>query len=134
MEDQKTVHATRGQEWTAEHADEPLVYGKCMTSRQALDIRGTGACTRPRHHQPIPSQYRSGGLWVKGMKGYGLVVRRRESLFWSSCSNSFGGNVLLRWHTTQKRKGWIGTTRCMPWGIERENTHTVVDKNVTMNK
>jgi len=31
-------------------ADEPLIHGKCMSSRQALDIHKSGARTRPRHH------------------------------------------------------------------------------------
>ena len=71
-------------------------HGKHMSCRQDLDICGNGARIRPRHHQPIPSQYRSGGSWIRGKRGYGLAVGRRESLFWGSRSNSFGGNVLLR--------------------------------------
>jgi len=74
---------------------------------------GSGARVRPRHYQPIPSQYRSGGSWVRGKRGYGLMVGRRENLFWGSHSYSFGGDVLLGWHTTRKKKGWVWTTRCM---------------------
>ena len=95
MEDQKTVHATRDQEWAAERVGKPPVHDKHMSSKQALDIHGNGACIRPRHHQPILSQYKSGGLWVRGKRVYGLTVRRRKCLFWCSHSNSFRENVLL---------------------------------------
>ena len=75
--------------------DEPVDHGKRMSSRQVLDIHKSGACAKPRHHQLVPSQYKSGGSWVRGKRGYGLAVGRKESLFWGSRSNSFGGNVLL---------------------------------------
>ena len=65
----------------------------------------------------------SGGSWVRGKRGHGLVVGKWENLFWHSCLGSFRGNVLLGWHTTQKKQGCVGTTRCMPWGIEREREH-----------
>ena len=66
-----------------------------MSSKQALDIYGSGAHVKPRHYQPEPSQYKGGGSWVRGKKGYGLAVGRRGSLFWGSRSDSFRGNVLL---------------------------------------
>ena len=114
MEDQKIVHARRSQEWTAECIDEPLDHDKPISSRQALDIHRSGACTRPKHYQLVPSQYKSCGSWVRGKRGYGLAMGRKESLFWGSRSNSFGENVLMEWHITQKRKWWVRTTRCMP--------------------
>ena len=39
-----------------------------MNGRQILDIREGRARVKPRHHQPVPSQY---GTWW----GYGLEVR-----------------------------------------------------------
>ena len=90
MEDQKMIHAIRSKEWAAKRADKPPVPSKRMSSRQASDIHGNGALTRPRHHQPVPSQYRSGRSWVRGKRGYGLTMGRRESLFWGSHLNSFG--------------------------------------------
>ena len=117
-----------------ECTDEPLDYGKCMSNGQAFDVHGSGARVRPRHYQPVPSQYRSGGSWVKGKRGYGLAVERRESLFWGSHLDSFEGDVLVGWHITQKKEGWVGITRCMSRGIARENTHTVVNKDATLNK
>ena len=74
MKAQKLVHATRGQECVAERTNEPPCHAKHMSSRQALDTYESGACTRLRHHQPVPSQYRNGGPWAKGKRGYGLVV------------------------------------------------------------
>ena len=65
-----------------------------MNSRQAMDTHGSGAHTRLKHHQPVPSQYRSDGPWIKGKRGYGLEVGRREEpilgfplkLFWRKCA------------------------------------------------
>ena len=72
MENQKTVHATRGKKKrVAECIDKRPVHGKRMSSKQAMDIHGSGACTRPKHYQLVPSKYKSSGR----------AVRRRESLF-----------------------------------------------------
>ena len=77
------------------YTDELPDHGKRMSSEQALDVHKTRARIRHRYHQPVPSQYRSGGSWVRGNRKYGLAVGRRESLFWGPYSDSFGGNVLL---------------------------------------
>ena len=61
----------------AECTDEPPYHGKRMSSRQAMDTHESGACTKPKYHQPVPSQYRNGGPWVKSKKGYGLALERR---------------------------------------------------------
>ena len=50
------------------------------------------------------SKVREGMIWQWGERG---------SVFWGSRSSSFGGNVLLGWHTTQKKKKWVGITRSM---------------------
>ena len=46
--------------------DKPIGNGKRVNTRQTLDSYGSGACTRLRHYQLVPSQYRGGGPWVKG--------------------------------------------------------------------
>ena len=51
-----------------------------MNNRQAIDTHGSGARIRLRHHQFVTSQYRSGGPWVRGKRGYGLAVGRRGEL------------------------------------------------------
>ena len=79
----------------AKCTNEPPNHAKHMSSEQALDVHRTRAHVRPRHHYPVPSQFRSGGSWVRGKRGYGLAVEKRESLFWGSYSDSFGSNVLL---------------------------------------
>ena len=89
----KLIHATRGQERVAERANKPSGHGKRMYNKQAMDKHGSGAHIRLRHHQLVPSQYRSGGSWVKGKRGYGLAVGRRGKpilgfplkLFWEKC-------------------------------------------------
>ena len=45
-----------------------------------MDTHGSGARTRLRHHSLVPSQYKSGGPWVRGKRGYGLAVGRRRRL------------------------------------------------------
>ena len=81
MENQNTVHAIRGQGWVTECTDESPNHGKRLSMGQAFDVHGSGACARPKQYQPVPSQYRGSGSWVKGKRGYGLAVGRRESLF-----------------------------------------------------
>ena len=62
----------------AARPDKPTGNDKCMNTRQAMDSYGSGAHTRLRHHPLVLSQYRGGGPWVRGKKGYGLVVGRSE--------------------------------------------------------
>ena len=76
MKAQKLIHATRGSKRVAKCVDKPSGHGKLMNSRQAMDTHGSGARTRLKHHLIVPSQYRSGGPWVKGKKGYSLAVWR----------------------------------------------------------
>ena len=71
----------------------PPGHGKRMNIRQAMDTHGSKVYTRFRHHPLVPSQYSSGGLWVKDKRGYGLVVGRKGKpilkfplkLFWGKC-------------------------------------------------
>ena len=77
MKAQKLIHATRGPERVAKCVDKPSGHSKCMNSRQAMDTHGSGAHTRLKHHQPVPSQYRNGRPWVKDKKGYSLAVERK---------------------------------------------------------
>ena len=134
MKAQRPIHATRGQEWVAKCANKPLGHGKRMNNKQAMDTYGSGACTRLRHHQLVPNQYRRGGSWVRDKKMYGLEVGRREKPILGSRLNSFEGNVLLGWHTTQKRERWVGITKCMPWVMVKENTHPYLDEYAMVSK
>ena len=80
MKVQKIIHATKGQEQVAKRADKPSGHGKRMNSRQAMDTHGSGACTRLRHHPLVPSQYKSGGSWVRDKREYDLAVGRKGKL------------------------------------------------------
>ena len=61
--------------------DKPIGNGKHMNDRQTMDSHENGARTRLRHHLLVPSEYRCGGPWARGKKGYSLVVgRRRKSI------------------------------------------------------
>ena len=48
-----------------------------MNDKQALNSHGSGARIRLRYHPLVPSHYRHGGPWVRGERGYGLVMGRR---------------------------------------------------------
>ena len=78
MKAQRLIHVTKGQEQVAEHVDKPSGHGKRINSKQAIDRHGSGACTRLRHHPLVPSQYSSGGSWVRDKRGYGLAVGRNR--------------------------------------------------------
>ena len=83
-----------------------------------LDISEREARARPRHHQLVPSQYRT--WW-----GHGPKVRGKGGMVWwwgegkrsicRTCPSPFGKYVLLGWQTTQKRRVWGGAVGCMPW-------------------
>ena len=75
--------------------DEPLNHGKRMSNGQTFDVHGSGARAKPKHYQLVPSSYRGGKSWVKGKRGYGLAVGRRESILWGSYSDSFKVDALL---------------------------------------
>ena len=68
----------------ADRASKPLGHGKCMSGRQILDIHEGKARVRPRHHQPVPSQY--GTWWAHGseVRGHGLVVGRGEKTYFAT--------------------------------------------------
>ena len=66
MKNQKIADDIRSQRGAVECADEPLDHDKRMSNGQVLDIHRSGAHARPRHHQPIPSQYRR--WWVMGQR------------------------------------------------------------------
>ena len=63
---------------------------------------------RSRHHLLVPSQYKRGGPLVRGFKGCGLAVGRKEIYFEVPTKTSFGRNALLGWHFAQKRLAWPG--------------------------
>ena len=108
MKAQRLIHATRGQERVAKCADEPSGYDKCMNNRQAMDTHGSRARTRLRHHQLVPSQYRSGGLWVRGKRGYGLAVGRMGKPILGFPLKRFWGKCLaaMTYHPKKGKISW----------------------------
>ena len=61
-----------------------------------------------RHYALVPSQYRCSGPWVRGKRGYGLVVGRREKfimgfplkLFWAKYP------VGMTYHPKEGKMSW----------------------------
>ena len=80
-----TKHATR--------PNKPTSNDKCVNARPAVDSYGIGSHTRLKHHPLVLSQYKGGGPWVGGKRGYGLVVGRKGKpilgfplkFFWGKC-------------------------------------------------
>ena len=73
-----------------------------------MDSYGSGARTRLRHHPLVPSQYKGGGPWVRGKRGFGLAVKRRGKpilgfllkLFWGKCL------VEMTYHPKEAKMSW----------------------------
>ena len=125
------IHATRVKQAPecSTKSDKSAGNDKCMNARKEMDSYESGARTRLKHHLPITSQYRGGGSRVWGKRGCGLAVGRRGEPIWGSHSNFFGRNILLGWHTTQKRQTWVGITRCMLYGLVREKPSPYPDES-----
>ena len=70
-----------------------------------MDSYGSGARTRLRHHPLVPSQYRGGGPWVRGKRGYGLAVGRREKSILGFPFRLFGGKgpAGMTYHPKEKK-------------------------------
>ena len=87
--------------------------------------------TRLKHHLPVPSQYRGDGPRFRGKRGCGLVVERRESLFWGSHSSFFWGEMSYWDDVSSKRskhklesldacyKGWLRKSLTLIWIKEK---------------
>ena len=95
----------------AEHKaipDKPTGNSKCVNTRQAMDSYWSGARTRPRYHQLVPSQYMGGGSWVRGKIGCGLAVGKRGKpipgfslkLFWGKCPAG------MTYHLKEAKMSW----------------------------
>ena len=99
----------------ADRASKPPGRSKRMSGMQILDIHERKARMKPRHHQPVPSQY--GTWWGHGLevRGYGLVVGRREKTYFATPAQA-----LLRgtscWDDKPPKRCKVkgGTVRCMP--------------------
>ena len=99
----------------ADCASKPPGRGKRMSSRQILDIHERKARARPRHHQPVLSQY---GTWWDHrleIRGYGLVVGRGEKTYFVDPAQAFlGGTSCWDDRPSKRSKVGGGTVRCMP--------------------
>ena len=128
VENRKATHVKRWRK-AVDCAYKPPSRDRRMNGKQILDIREGKTCVKPRYHQPVPSQY--GMWWGHGseVKGYGLLVGRGEEAYFAAPGQTFLGGTSC-WDDRPPKSGKVegGTIKCMPWGIERENTYTVVGK------
>ena len=133
-ENYKTAHI-KGRRKAADRASKPPSHGRRMSSKQILDIREGKARVKPRHHQLVPSQY--GTWWGHGseVRGYSLMVERREKTYFAAPIQALSKGTSC-WDDRPPKRGKVEgrIVRCMPWGIERENTYAVVGKGATDRK
>ena len=89
------------------------------------------ARTRPKHHQPVPSQYRTWwghGPEVRGKGGYGLVVGRWEKIYSRLLLKSLLGGTSC-WDDRPPKRGnlrgnrWVHALR-----VGREGINIVAGK------
>ena len=70
---------------------------------------------KPRHHQPVPSQY--GTWWGYGseVREYGLVVGRGEEAYFAASAQALLGGTSY-WDDRPPKRGKVEgeTARCMP--------------------
>ena len=99
----------------ADCASKPPGRGKRMSSRQILDIHEGKARVRPRHHQPVPSQYRMWWGYRSEVRGYGLVVRTGKKTYFVAPAQALLGGTSY-WDDRPPKRGKVeeGTVRCMP--------------------
>ena len=88
--------------------DKPTGNGKHMNTRQEMDLYRSRARIRLRHHPLVPSQYKGGGPWVRGKRGYGLAVGRSRKpilgfslkFFWGKCPAG------MTYHPKEAKMSW----------------------------
>ena len=99
----------------ADRASKPPGRSKHMSSRQILDIHERKARVRPRHHQPVPSQY--GTWWGHGseVRGYDLVVGRGEKAYFAAPTQALLGGTSC-WDDKPPKRSKVegGAVRYMP--------------------
>ena len=75
----------------AGNAGKPPGHDRRMGSRQILDTYGKKARVRPRHHQPVPSQYKDGEVGGSEIQKAWFGGRERGKIYFEgSDSGSFG--------------------------------------------
>ena len=74
----------KDEEKAANRASKPPGHGRHMSGKQILDICEGKARMKPRHHQPIPSQYRTWWGHESEVMRYGLVVGKREETYFTA--------------------------------------------------
>ena len=79
-----------------------------MSSRQATDTHESGARTRLRHQQLVPSQYKNGGPWVRGKREYGSAVRRKGEPILGFLLKLFWGKYPagMTYHPKDRKMSW----------------------------
>ena len=73
-----------------------------------MDLYGSKAHIRLRHHPLVPNQYRCSRTWVRGKKGYGLAVGKKGKsiigfplkLFWGKCPAG------MTYHPKERKMNW----------------------------
>ena len=104
----------------AGNAGKPPGHDRWMGNRQILDTYGKKARARPRHHQPVPSQYRA--WWGRGseIQRVWFGGGEREKIYFEVSVYALSRKCPVGMAYYLKKASWVGTIRCMPWGIGRK--------------
>ena len=99
----------------ADRVSKPPGRGKRMSDRQILDIHEGKARVKPKHHQTVPSQYRTWWGHRSEVRGYGLVVGRGEKTYFAAPTQAFLGGTSC-WDDRPPKRGKVegGTVTYMP--------------------
>ena len=72
--------------------------------RKKIKIEDSGASIeRPKHHQPVPNQYKGDRPTVRRIQRVWFGGRGKEGLYLVSCHDFFWEYTLLEWYFTQKK-------------------------------
>ena len=124
----------KGQETQTES---PQVTANTCAAGRLLDKFERKARARPRHHQPVPSQYRTWwghGPEVRGKGGCGLVVGRGEKIYSRLLLKSLLGGTSC-WDDRPPKRGnlrgnrWVHALR-----VEREGINIVAGRKATTHR
>ena len=76
--------------------------------RKKTKIEDSGASTQgPKHHQPVPSQYKGGGPTIKGIQRVWFSGRGKGVYIWFPVVTSFGNIPCQDGILPKRSNGWL---------------------------
>ena len=69
-----------------------------------MDLYGSKAHIRLRHHPLVPNQYRRGRTWVRGKRRYGLAVGKNGKVYYGIPTQALLGEMFCWDDIPSKRR------------------------------